>query len=238
MTPISAIVIDDEPLAVQLLESYVTQTPFLQLIGGFNSAIDALTVLNSQKIDLLFLDINMPQISGLEFANSVNPETRIVFTTAYNQYALDGFKVNALDYLLKPISYADFLRAANRANDWFHKDVTSVADDDMKDDSIWVKAGYRVERIAYDEILYIENQKDYVKFYLQGRDEPISSLMNLQTLAERLPDKFMRVHRSFIVNLNKVKTIERNTIIFGKVYIPVSETYRTSFSQYMSDKLL
>lgn len=123
MTPISTIVIDDEPLAVQQLESYVTQTPFLQLVGGFNSAIDALEIINSQDIQLLFLDINMPQISGLEFAKNVHTDIRIIFTTAYNQYALDGFKVNALDYLLKPISYSDFLRGANRARDWFQKRV-------------------------------------------------------------------------------------------------------------------
>ena len=238
MTPISTIVIDDEPLAVQLLESYVTQTPFLQLIGGFNSAIDALEVINNQPIQLLFLDINMPQISGLEFARSINNETRIVFTTAYNQYALDGFKVNALDYLLKPINYADFLRAANRAREWYHKDVPSVVEQSNTDDSIFVKTGYRIERIRYEDLLYVENQKDYVKFFLQDRVEPITSLMNMQTLAEKLPSLFLRVHRSYIVNLGKVKIVERNTIIFGKTYIPISETYRSAFNEYMSQKLL
>ena len=238
MTLISTIVIDDEPLAVQQLESYVTQTPFLRLVGAFNSAIDALEVINSQDIQLLFLDINMPQISGLEFAKNVHADTRIIFTTAYNQYALDGFKVNALDYLLKPISYSDFLRGANRARDWYQKEENHIEDHTSTDDSIFVKTGYRIERIRYEDLLYVENQKDYVKFFLQDRVEPISSLMNMQTLAEKLPSQFLRVHRSYIVNLSKVKIVERNTIVFGKTYIPVSETYRSAFTEYMSHKLL
>ena len=135
--------------------------------------------------------------------------------------------------LLKPISYADFLQAGNRALDWFR------IVDSKKESSIFIKSGYRIERIDYDDILYVENQKDYVKFYLENQSDPISSLMNLQTLADKLPgDKFMRVHRSFIVNLEKIKTIERNTIVFGKTYIPVSDSYRDDFNRFMEEKMV
>lgn len=226
---LKCIIVDDEPLAVDLLKSYALQTPFLELKGTYNSAIEALPNIIAGEINLIFLDINMPQISGLEFSKTIPSNVKIIFTTAYDQYAIEGFKVNALDYLLKPISYSDFLQSANRALEWF-----KVSEPTSDKQSIFVKSGYRIEKLEYDQILYIENQKDYVKFYIEGENEPVSSLMNIQSLAEKLPqDKFMRVHRSFIVNLNKIKTIERNTIIFGKTYIPVSETYREKFAEFM-----
>lgn len=229
------VIVDDEPLAVDLLKSYALQTPFLTLQGTYNSAMDAMIAVNEGQVDLMFLDINMPNLNGLEFSKTLSPSIKVVFTTAYDQYALEGFKVNALDYLLKPISYGDFLQAANRALDWF-KRVEIVS---STNESIFIKSGYRIEKLEYKDILYIENQKDYVKFYLEGNSEPVSSLMNLQTLAEKLSrDRFMRVHRSFIVNLDKVRTIERNTIVFGKVYIPVSETYRADFNKFMDKRIL
>ncbi len=227
------IVVDDEPLAVDLLKSYVTQTSFLELVGTYHSAIDAISAVNNDNVDLIFLDINMPNLNGRDFSKTLLGSIKVIFTTAYDQYAIDGFKVNARDYLLKPISYTDFLNAANRALEWF-KIVNNSSDD-----SIFVKSGYRIEKLKYDDILYIENQKDYVLFYLENQKEPVSSLTNLQSLSEKLPENiFMRVHRSFIVNLNKVKTIERNTIIFGKVYIPVSETYRHNFNSFTDKKIL
>jgi len=230
---LKCIVVDDEPLAAELLKSYALQTPFLELIGTYNSAIDALSVINNQRIDLIFLDINMPKMNGLEFSKTLPPNIKIIFTTAYDQYALEGFKINALDYLLKPISHSDFLQASNRALDWF-KIINSSATN-----NIFVKSGYRIEKLEYDDILYIENQKDYVKFYLELPKEPVSSLMSIQQLSEKLPEQiFMRVHRSFIVNLNKVQTVERNCIIFGKIYIPVSDTYREKFNEFLNNKFL
>lgn len=227
------IIVDDEPLAVNLLRSYALQTPFLELAGAYGSAIEAMSAIDKEKIDLIFLDINMPNLNGLDFSKTLPPSVRVVFTTAYDQYAIDGFKVNALDYLLKPISYTDFLFAANRALEWF-KMVSQPSQD-----SIFVKSGYRMEKLQYDNILYIENQKDYVKFYLEGEAEPVSSLMNIQSLSEKLPEnRFMRVHRSFIVNLDKIKTVERNMIVFGKTYIPVSDTYKVDFTRFMDRKLL
>lgn len=226
-------VIDDEPLAVELLCSYVRKTPFLELAGSYNSAVEALEDMHNGRVKLLFLDINMPNINGLEFSKTLPPDIKVVFTTAYDQYAVEGFRVNALDYLLKPISYSDFLPAANRALEWFGRVEASAGK------SIFVKSGYRIERLDFDRILYIENQKDYVKFYLEGSTETVNSLMNIQSLSEKLPEgKFMRVHRSFIVNLDKVKTIERSSVVFGKVYIPVSESYRDAFRKFMEKKTL
>jgi len=231
---LKCIIIDDEPLAADLLKSYALQIPFLELVGTYNSATDAIATIHAQEVNLIFLDINMPKINGLEFSRTLPASIKIIFTTAYDQYAIEGFKVNALDYLLKPISYSDFLLASNRALDWF-KHIS----EDSTTDSIFVKSGYRIERLEYNNILYIENQKDYVKFHLDGQSEPVSSLMNIQQLSEKLPDHiFMRVHRSFIVNLNKVKTVERNCVIFGKNYIPVSDTYRDKFNTFLNEKFL
>lgn len=230
---LKCIIVDDEPLACELLKTYALQTPFLDVKGIYNSAVDAMTAVDMNTIDLIFLDINMPKISGLEFSKTLPSTTKVIFTTAYDEYAIEGFKVNAIDYLLKPISYSDFLQAANRALEW-HRMVNS-----SKSDSIFVKSGYRIEKLAFENILYIENQKDYVKFYVDNQPEPISSLMNMQHLADTLPDNiFMRVHRSFIVNLNKVQTVERNCIVFGKAYIPVSETYRDKFNAFVERRIL
>ena len=225
---LKCIIIDDEPLAIDLLKSYVLKTSYLELVGTFNSALSAISTINERQIDLLFLDINMPQINGLEFSKTIHASTRIIFTTAYDQYAVEGFRVNALDYLLKPINYTDFLQATNKALEWFKLANISPT-------SIFIKSGYRMEKIDFDNILYIENQKDYVKFHLENQKEPISSLMSMQSLEEKLPSKlFMRVHRSFIVNLNKIKTIERNCIVFGKKYIPVSESYKSKFMEFLN----
>lgn len=227
------IIVDDEPLAAGLLKSYAEQIPFLSLEGVFHNALEALPAINEQRVELLFLDINMPKISGLEFSKTLPATVKVIFTTAYNQYAIEGFKVNALDYLLKPISYADFFTAANKALEWFKMVGSST------DESIFVKSGYRIKKLDYDQILYIENQKDYVKFYLENQAEPVSSLMSIQQLSEKLPGHiFMRIHRSFIVNLNKIRTIERNCLIFGKVYIPVSDSYRDRFNAFLDGKII
>ncbi len=223
------IIIDDEPLAIDLLKSYVEQTPYLELVATFENPLAAMETLRSGNIQVLYLDINMPQISGLEFSRTLPASTRVIFTTAYEQYAIEGFRLNALDYLLKPISYTEFLQASNKAMEWFKLVDTNEAS------SIFIKSGYRMEKIELNNILYIENQKDYVKFHLDGVSEPISSLMSMQSLEEKLPAKqFMRVHRSFIVNLNKIKTIERNCIVFGKEYIPVSDTYKDRFMDFLN----
>lgn len=231
---LKCIIIDDEPLAIDLLKSYVQKTPFLELVGTFNNALASIEAISNNDIEVIFLDINMPQISGLEFSKTISPSTRIIFTTAYDQYAVEGFRLNALDYLLKPINYTEFLRAANKALEWFKLMEKNEEENTISSSSIFVKSGYRIEKIDFDTILYIENQKDYVKFHLENIKEPVSSLMSMQSLEEKLPNKhFMRVHRSFIVNLDKIKTIERNCIVFGKEYIPVSESYKTKFMEFL-----
>ena len=223
------IIIDDEPLAVNLLKSYAERTSYLELVGTFNSAIDAIEMIESSEIDLLYLDINMPQMNGLEFSKTLPLTIKVIFTTAYDQYAIEGFRLNALDYLMKPIGYASFLEASTRALNWFKLFETNSIS------SIFIKSGYRIEKIDFDDIIYIENQKDYVKFHLAGQVEPISSLMSMQSLSEKLPSKqFMRVHRSFIVNLEKVRTVERNCIVFGKIYIPISESYKDKFFDFLN----
>lgn len=233
---LKCIIIDDEPLAIDLLRTYVEKTPFLELVAMFNNGPSAMEVLGSDHVDVMFLDINMPQISGLEFSRTISPSTRIIFTTAYDQYAVEGFRLNALDYLLKPINYTEFLQAANKALEWFKLTAEkNTGEETVSNTSIFIKSGYRIEKIDFDNILYIENQKDYVKFHLENEKEPVSSLMRMQSLEEKLPSKlFMRVHRSFIVNLDKIKTIERNCIVFGKEFIPVSESYKAKFMEFLN----
>ncbi|MFI3324280.1 MAG: LytTR family DNA-binding domain-containing protein [Rikenellaceae bacterium] len=234
------IVIDDEPLAAMLLEGYVAQTPFLELVATFSTAVEAMNSAELATADLLFLDIQMPTLTGLEFSRMVDPRTRIIFTTAFNQYAIDGYKVNALDYLLKPISYVDFLTAAQKAADWYRlkeqADVhTAPSEAEHEIESIYVKSEYKLLRIELSEIEYIEGLKDYVKFHVDSSPKPIISLMNMKRVEELLPsDQFIRVHRSFIVRKDKIKVIERNRILFGKEYIPIGESYKQQLQEYLN----
>ncbi|MDD4514670.1 LytTR family DNA-binding domain-containing protein [Massilibacteroides sp.] len=231
-------IIDDEPLAVSLLESYVLKTPFLQLKGTYNSALDAVGELTKQPVDLLFLDIQMPELNGLEFSRIIKEETRIIFTTAFSQYALDSYKVNALDYLLKPISYPDFLKSANKALQWYEllrKPSLEQEPQSAEVESIFVKTEYKLVRIELSKIIYIEGLKDYVKIYVEDEAHPILSLISLKAMEEMLPDnRFIRVHRSFIVQPQKIKVIERNRIVFGKTYIPISDSYKQAFMEFLN----
>ena len=231
-------IIDDEPLAVSLLESYVLKTPFLELRGSYNSAINALPDLKNAPVDILFLDIQMPELSGLEFSRLLDPKTRIIFTTAFEQYAVDSYKVDALDYLLKPISYPDFLASANKALRWYELlassttagetvEETEKASGKKDVESIFIKSEYKLLQVALNDIQYIEGLKDYVKIFVEGEPRPILSLMSMKGLEEMLPsERFVRVHRSFIVQIQKIKVIERNRIVFGKEYIPISDSYK------------
>lgn len=223
-------IVDDEPLALGLLESYVEKTPFLELTGKYSSAVQAMKELPEKSTDLLFLDIQMPELNGLEFSKMVDSHTRIIFTTAFEQYAIDGYKVNALDYLLKPISYNDFLQAANKAVQWF--ELLKQPQEEIT--SIFVKSDYKLIQIELDNILYIEGLKDYVKIYEEGTNRPVLSLMSMKSMEELLPaSRFMRVHRSYIVQKSKIRVIDRGRIIFGKTSIPVSDSYKTAFQEYL-----
>lgn len=232
---IRCLLVDDEPLALYLLEGYVAKTPSLELAGRCSSAFQAMEMLDKTEVDLIFLDIQMPGLSGLEFSRSLKDGPKVIFTTAFEQYALEGFKVDALDYLLKPISYPEFLNAVNKAKRWFeHFEKAAVPETRT---SIFVKADYKLVQIDFNNILYIEGLKDYVKFCLEDNEKPVLSLMSMKSLEENLPEsKFMRVHRSFIVNLDKIKTIERNRIVFGKEFIPISENYKEKFQKFVNER--
>ena len=240
---IKCAIVDDEPLAVELLASYVKKIPFLELCGKYSNATDALHGIGETPVDLLFLDIQMPELNGLELSKMLPENTRIVFTTAFNQYAVDGFRVNALDYLLKPISYADFLEACNKALQWFQLvqqqqgESTSAAPAAEEIKSIFVKSEYKLLQINLDDIRYIEGLKDYVKIYTEQSPHPILSLMNMKAIEQMLPaSRFIRVHRSFIVQKSKIREIERNRIVFGNVYIPIGDSYKQAFQDFINNK--
>ena len=238
---IKCAIVDDEPLAVELLASYVSKIPFLELCGKYTNATDALHGIGKQPVDLLFLDIQMPELNGLELSRMVPENTRIVFTTAFNQYAVDGFRANALDYLLKPISYADFMEACNKALQWFQlvqqNEQQPAAKTDEEPTSIFVKSEYKLLQINLDEIRYIEGLKDYVKIYTEQSPHPILSLMNMKAIEQMLPaSRFIRVHRSFIVQKSKIREIERNRIVFGDVYIPIGDSYKQAFQDFIAAK--
>ena len=238
---IKCAIVDDEPLAVELLASYVEKIPFLELCGKYNNATDALHGIGEQPVDLLFLDIQMPELNGLELSKMIPESTRIVFTTAFNQYAVDGFRVNALDYLLKPISYADFLDACNKALQWFQltqqSEQPSAPRTEEEPTSIFVKSEYKLLQINLDDIRYIEGLKDYVKIYTEQSPHPILSLMNMKAIEQMLPaSRFIRGHRSFIVQKSKIREIERNRIVFGDVYIPIGDSYKQAFQDFINPK--
>lgn len=235
---LSCCIIDDEPLAISLLESYVNKTPFLQLAGNYSSAVAALSPLSEDPVDLLFLDIQMPELSGMEFSRIVGKTTRIIFTTAFEQYALDSYKVNALDYLLKPISYPDFLEAANKALQWYemHRKPAPLSTLPLQEpERIFIKTEYKLIQIELRKILYVEGLRDYVKIYTEDDPRPILSLLSMKAMEELLPEsRFVRVHRSFIVQPEKIRVIERNRIVFGKEYIPISDSYKVKFMEFLN----
>lgn len=233
---LSCVIIDDEPLAADLLAAYAAKTPFLNLNGTYNSAISAIKDLREHPADLIFLDIQMPELSGTEFARILPKESKIIFTTAFSQYAVEGYKVNAIDYLLKPISYEEFLRAANKALDWFAS--TRRNETCLKDRFMLVKSDYKLVKVSLDDILYIEGLKDYVRIFL-ANGEKIVSLMNLKKLEDFLPHpEFMRTHRSYIVHMNKITLIERLRIVFGDTYIPISDSYKEEVMAYLDSHTL
>lgn len=228
-------IVDDEPLALELLASYVKKIPFLELTGKYGNAVEAMDGLNENPVDLIYLDIQMPELNGLEFARMLPERTRVVFTTAFDQYAIDGYRVNALDYLLKPISYVDFLAASNKALQWFSLVDGQEPADEVK--SIFVKSEYKLLQIDLDRIKYVEGLKDYVKIYTDDSPRPILSLMNMKAMEQMLPEsRFMRVHRSFIVQKSKIREIDRNRIVFGDVYIPIGDSYKQAFQDFLKSR--
>jgi len=236
--------VDDEPLALGLVCSFIEQTPFLRLAGRHESAVAALRALHEQpEIQLLFLDIKMPDLSGLELARVLQRGPRVIFTTAFNQYALEGFRVDALDYLLKPFNYEEFLRASLKAKTYFELKQTQAANaaapapaaPEPEQDHIYLKVEYQLVRVALADIVYVEGLKDYVKVHLASQTRPLLSLTSLRSMEEKLPaGKFLRIHRSYIVGLGHIQAVGRGTVQIAGETLPVSDGYREAFDQFFS----
>ena len=230
---LNALIIDDEQPSREELKALLADAADIEVIGECSNAIEGLTAIHRLRPDVVFLDIQMPELNGLEFSKMVDSGTRIVFTTAFDQYAIDGYKVNALDYLLKPISYVDFLQAANKAVQWF--ELLQQPKEEIQ--SIFVKSEYKLVQIELSKILYIEGLKDYLKIYEEDSPKPILSLMSMKAMEELLPaSRFMRVHRSYIVQKNKIRIIDRGRIVFGKNYIPISDSYKQAFQEFLDQR--
>ena len=236
---ITTIAIDDEPLALQLITGYIDKTPALKLIGKFDNPLDAADFLADAMVDLIFVDVQMPDLSGIEFTRLLDKGPKIIFTTAFEKYALEGYKLEIVDYLLKPFSYQEFLAAVHKVQKQLRLEQKVPEKVGVNNEFLFLKSDYKIKRINFNDILYIEGLKDYVKVYTQNSSKPVLSLTSLKLLETKLPEtKFMRIHRSFIVNLEKIDTIERSRIVFGKEYIPVSDQYKEKFQDFLDKNFL
>lgn len=233
---IKCVIIDDEPLALKVLENHIKSIPFLDLLAPFSNAFDAIDFINQNQVDLLFIDIQMPDINGLDVINKLTNKPMVIFTTAYSDYAMQGFKSDAIDYLLKPIDFDDFAKAANKAK-VFHS-ANSVNINSNKS-FLFIKSEYKIIRLNFNDILYIQGMSEYVKIHLQNAN-PIMSLISLKSLESQLPDnKFLRVHKSYIVNLEKIVMIERGEIIYDNgIVIPVSPQYKEKFQNFIDTNFI
>lgn len=235
---ITCAIIDDEPLALELLSNYASRVPFLTLTGKYTSAIEALGRIKEDGTQLLFLDIQMPDLNGLEFSKIIDPATKVIFTTAFSEYAIESYKIQALDYLLKPISFSDFMNAANKALHWFELQKKAEESSNAKEsEKIYVRSEHKLLAVSLDEILYIEALKDYVMIHTTTRKTPIYTITTMQAVSQALPsDKFMRVHRSFIIALDKISVLEGDTVVVGNKHITVSRPYRPALLEYLNGK--
>lgn len=238
---IRCIIVDDEPLAVAQMEKYVERVPFLENVGSCSSAAEAMEVLSNGNVDVMFVDISMPDISGMQLVRSLSNPPMVVFTTAYSEYAVEGFKVDAVDYLLKPIGFDDFLRAAGRVKDMYTlrnvQQGGETAPEARCSDSLFVKSDYRIIRVPINTIMYVESMSEYVRIFVEGQTKPVISLLSMKKVEEALPaEMFMRVHRSYLVNLNKIKEVSKMRIVYdNNVYIPIGDMYKDAFFAYVED---
>ncbi len=236
---IKCIIVDDEPLALVQLQKYVERVPFLECVCACNNAVEAMEILSERNVDAMFLDINMPEINGLQLVRSLSTPPMLVFTTAYSEYALDGFRLDAVDYLLKPFSFDEFMKAANKLNDAYAM-RRNVQQSEEPVDSLYVKSDYRMLRIPVASIKYVESMSEYVRIFVEGNSKPIVSLMSMKKIEEFLPSStFMRVHRSYIVNLNMIKEISRMRIVYdGDVSVPIGDLYKDKFFEYVERRFV
>ena len=234
---IKCIAIDDEPLAVKKIAGYIQKIPFLELVAECRNVSETMEVMSNTEIQLLFIDINMPDMSGMEFVKVLRNKPYIVFTTAYSEYAVEGFEVEAVDYLLKPISFVNLLKAANKVKALM--DLKANNQNDNKEEPagfMFVKSAYKSIRIDFDNIKYVESQHEYIKIHLLN-NESVTTKLSLKSIEELLPtNQFVKIHRSFIVNFKEVSIIERNRIVFDNIYLPISEQYKESFQKIIDRK--
>lgn len=238
---IRCIAVDDEPLALDIIESYVSKLPYLKLVQTCSSATEAMQVLQQEQVDLMFLDIEMPELTGIQFLNILKHQPLIIFTTAYPDYALEGFNQDAVDYLLKPIPYDRFLKAVTKAQERLQRNgkpqeltVAAAAPQATEHEFMFVKADYKTVRVDFKDILWIEGLKDYI--IIQTRDQKIITLLSMNKAMEKLPEsRFMRVHRSFIVALQKIDSIEKGRIRIGNKEIPIGEVYKDQFLHWVEE---
>lgn len=236
---IKCILVDDEPLALLQLQKYVGQVPFLECVKACSCATEAMEALSEVEADVMFVDINMPHINGLQLVGSLSKPPMIVFTTAYSEYAIEGFKLDAVDYLLKPISFESFMKAVNKVHELYslrHKAQQAYTEESsIEDDCLFVKSDYRFLRIPIADIKYIESMSEYVRIYVEGYTKPIISLISMKKIEDFLPSSsFMRVHRSYIVNLKKIMEVSKMRIVYnGDVFVPIGDMYKDKFFEYI-----
>ena len=238
---IRCLAVDDEPLALQQLVTYIAKVPFLELAGKASNAVEAHAVLQREAIDVMFCDINMPDLNGMDFVKSLAAPPLVVFTTAYADYAVEGFRVNAVDYLLKPFGLDEFRRAANRIQERLSNEARQQTTPALHadDDTLFVKSDYRVVRIGISQIRYVEAMSEYLRIYLDGEPKPVITLLSMKKIEERLPAHFMRIHRSYIVNLQKVQEVNKNRVILdADTLLPIGDMYRETFQQYLDQRFL
>ena len=232
---LSCIIVDDEPLAVKLLESFVAKTPELRLLASFTDSVEAINAVKEQKPDLLFLDIQMPDLNGMELAHMIPATTRVIFTTAFKEYAFESYEVSALDFLLKPIRYNKFLAAVEKAKQWYEREPSA---DDAKSTSLFIRVDGELRNVTIDNITYVSGMKDYVMFYLDGESKPLITHLTMKAVEAMLPtDRFLRVHRSYIIAVDKIKKIDRNDCIYiGEEIIHVPEGYQQAFHTFIETR--
>lgn len=241
----NCIILDDDPLAQNSIADFIEHVPYLTLISKCSTAFEAYDELHNHKIDIIFLDTQLPGISGIEFIKSLDEKPMIIFTTAFKEYALEAFNLNAMDYLLKPISFDRFLKSTNKAYEYYSlkslklRTSGKIKEVNAASEFILVKADYKTIKINLNEILYVEGLKDYIKIFVVGSDKPIITLNSLKRMQENLPpDRFARVHKSFIISLNHIKVINKTQVVIGKNYIPIGESYKDFFISEMENKRL
>ena len=236
---IKCLAIDDEPLALEQLANYIKKIPFLELVARCQSALDAREIMECEVIDAIFCDINMPDLNGMDFVKSLPVPPMVVFTTAYSEYAVEGFKVDAVDYLLKPFGLADFQRAANKVKARYDLMNTAVVSTVDEDNAIFLKTEYKVVRLSISDIRYVEGMSEYLKIHVEGQPKPLIVLLSMKKMEERLPNFFMRIHRSYIINLKKIQEVNKNRVIMDRdTWLPIGDNYKEQFQDYINTKFL